>query len=226
MSTFEYNDLFCKCQYTGMYHLFVLDIKGSKQMNYNERNDAEVKLIKLMLMVYKELLEIEKQQNKTILVFEKDFSYFGEERINDFGMKQEPFLYGDTIGFTVYRDSISNDEIINIVKRIMCFLKIDFTFHFSDGYYETNDWVEGNTKYFRGHCIDLLSNLHKSYNKSIVEFLQNHNKHTGIDISVDIEEKENKDDIFFEDDFEVVDLKDKITMLSEKYNFAKYKKIK
>ena len=195
-------------------------------MNHKERNEAEIKLVKLMLMVYKELLEIEKQQNKTILVFEKDFSYFGEKRINDFGMKQEPFLYGDAIGFTIYRNSISSEEIVAIIKKIMCFLKIDFTFHFSDGYYETNDWVEANTKYFRGHCIDLLSNLHKPYNKYIVEFLQNHNKHAGMDISVDVEEKENKDYTFFEDDFEIVHLKDEITMLSEKYNFIKYKKIK
>lgn len=209
-----------------MYHLFVLDIKGSKRMNRKERVTAEIKLVKLMLMVYKELLEIEKQQNKTILVFEKDFSYFGEKRINDFGMKQEPFLYGDAIGFTVYRDSISNDKIINIVKRIMCFLKIDFTFHFSDGYYETNEWVEANTKYFRGHCIDLLSNLHKPENKSIDDFLEINNKNSGTDISVDVEEKENKAHIFFEDDFEVIDLADRTVMLSKKYDLQKYKKIK
>ena len=33
---------------------------------------------------------------------------------------------------------------------------------FIDGYYETNKWEEGNLLFFRGYCIDMLSNYHKS----------------------------------------------------------------
>ena len=47
------------------------------------------------------------------------------------------------------------------------YLQIPFDFHIADGYYETNNWVEGKDKYFRGYCIDLLSNLHKDYNKEV-----------------------------------------------------------
>ena len=44
--------------------------------------------------------------------------------------------------------------------------------HLADGYSETNNYEEGNEKYFRGYCIDLLSNLHKDYNKEVRKALQ------------------------------------------------------
>ena len=34
-------------------------------------------------------------------------------------------------------------------------------FHIADGYYETNDYGEGGTKFFRGYCIQTLETLHK-----------------------------------------------------------------
>ena len=40
------------------------------------------------------------------------------------------------------------------------------------GYYETDDWTEGQDKYFRGYCIDLLSNLHKPYNERLRKELE------------------------------------------------------
>ena len=106
MSTHEYNDLFLKCQDTGIYHVFTFDIKNSKKMTKTERIIAQYKLIKLSVLMYQEIENIEKKENSKILVFEKDFTYIGESRKNVFGYKQEPFIYGDLIGFTVYRDKI------------------------------------------------------------------------------------------------------------------------
>lgn len=34
MSTFEYNDLYLKCQNTGKYHVFVFDIISSKKITF------------------------------------------------------------------------------------------------------------------------------------------------------------------------------------------------
>lgn len=167
MSTFEYNDLFLKCQKTGLYHIFAFDIVESKKMNPEKRLDAQFKIIELILMVYRKIKKKEIEQNKKILVFEDDFTKLGEDRLNGFGYKMEPFLYGDLIGFTVYRDTVTKDEVINIFNDCTKKLDIDFEFHMADGYYETNDWLEANNKYFRGYCIDLLSNLHKSYNKGV-----------------------------------------------------------
>ena len=172
MSTSEYNDLFLKCQDTGKYHVFTFDIIGSKKMDSNKRKQAQYKIIELAMMMYRTIKKIERKENKKILVFEENFSKLGEYRINDFGVKQEPFLFGDLIGFTVYRDTISKEEVMQIFESSKKVLNIDFDFHTADGYYETNDWKEGSEKYFRGYCIDLLSNLHKDYNKEFRNALQ------------------------------------------------------
>lgn len=165
MSTYEYNDLFSKCQSTGLYHVYTFDLKDSKEIE--NRNAVQLKLIKLIIMIYKKIQEKEFQQNKKILVFEEDFTHYGEPKLMQFGYKQEPFIYGDLIGFTVYRNSISKEEIMDIFNQSKETLNIEFEFHIADGYYETNDYEAGNEKYFRGYCIDYLSSLHKSYNDDI-----------------------------------------------------------
>jgi len=166
MSTLEYNDLFLKCQDTGLYHVFSFDIKDSKSLK--NRYEVQEKLIKMILNIYKRIKEKEQQENKRILVFEKDFVHIGEQT-KGFGLKQEPFIVGDFVGLTIYRDSISNEEVLNIFKEEKEKLNLDVEFHIADGYYETNDYSEGNTKYFRGYCIDLLMRLHKKEYKEIRE---------------------------------------------------------
>lgn len=98
--------------------------------------------------------------------------FFGEKRKNGFGFKEEPFIFGDLVGFTVYRDSISTEEVIDVFNECREIIGIDYEFHIADGYYETDDWTEGQDKYFRGYCIDLLSNLHKPYNESLRKELE------------------------------------------------------
>ena len=165
MSAYEYNDLFLKCQRTGLYHMFTFDIKNSKKIeNTDWRMISQTRLI---LNVYRKIQEKEILENRKILVFEEGFRHFGEGRNNEFGFKEEPFIYGDLIGLTVYRNSITKEEILKIFEEEKEYLQIDFDFHMADGYYETNNWIEGNEKYFRGYCMDLLSNLHKPYNKSV-----------------------------------------------------------
>ena len=165
MSTYEYNDLFLKCQSTGIYHMFTFDIKNSKRIeNGNWRMVSQIRLI---LNMYRKIQEKEILENKTILVFEDGFRHFGEGRCNEFGFKEEPFVYGDMIGLTVYRNSITKEEILKIFEEEKEYLQMDYDFHIADGYYETNNWVEGNEKYFREYCMKLLSNMHKPYNKYI-----------------------------------------------------------
>ena len=65
---------------------------------------------------------------------------------------------------------------ISSVEECKEIIGIDYEFHYSDGYYETDDWCEGQDKYFRGYCIDLLSNLHKPYNKKLRKELNKINK--------------------------------------------------
>lgn len=161
MSTSEYHDLFLKCQDTGLYHVFTFDIVNSKNMPIEERKNAQIKITNLMLKIYEEIQNIEKKTNKKILVFEDDFYSTFEPIRRGFGLKQEPFLIGDMFGFTVYRDSISTEIVYYLYEKYKKELGIDFDFHLANGYYETNDYSEGSTKYFRGYCIDVLSNYHK-----------------------------------------------------------------
>lgn len=167
MSTYEYNDLFLNCQSTGLYHVFTFDIKDSKLMDYKTRTNARIKLLKLITLMYNTIYQKGLNDNKQILVFNNGYVHLGLSYISDYGLKQEPFFLGDTVGFTVYRDSITNEEVMNIYEKCKEEVGIDFEFHIADGYYETDNWVEACEKYFRGHCIDLLSNLHKPYNKDI-----------------------------------------------------------
>ena len=162
MSSIEYNDLFLLSQETGKYHMFTFDIVGSKKMDKETRTKAQYKMIKLMKSMYQLLTEIQEKTRKQILVFEEDFvPYDSGISFKGFGMKQEPFIIGDVFGFTIYRDSIDKDIIMKIYEYFKNSLDIDFDFHLADGYYETNDYAEGGTKYFRGYCIDVLSNFHK-----------------------------------------------------------------
>lgn len=162
MSTFEYNDLYLKCQDTGKYHMFVFDIIGSKNMTFAYRNEAQNKMIDLMNKIYETIQSTEKNTNKKILVFDDDFvTYKSNLPYKGFGFKQEPFLFGDTFGFTIYRDTLDKETIYQIYNYYKELLNIDFNFHLADGYYETNDYTKGCTKYFGGYCMDLLSTFHK-----------------------------------------------------------------
>ena len=162
MSTFEYNDLYLKCQDTGIYHMYVFDIVGSKKMPPQQRKEAQTKMINLMNEIYETLEKIEQKTNKKILVFEEDFvTHKSGLNYKGFGFKQEPFLFGDAFGFTVYRNSIDKEMIYLIYQYNKKKLNIGFSFHIADGYYETNDYSLGNKLYFRGYCMSLLSTLHK-----------------------------------------------------------------
>lgn len=162
MSTFEYNDLYLKCQESGKYHMFVFDIVNSKKMSNQGRWNVQNKMIKLMTRIYKTIEKIQESTNRKILVFDEDLVTFKNcKPIRGIGFKQEPFLFADTFGFTIYRDSLDKEVIYYIYEYFKKSLDINFDFHITDGYYETNYYAEGNKKYFRGYCMDILSTLHK-----------------------------------------------------------------
>lgn len=73
MSTFEYNDLYLLCQDTGKYHMFVFDIINSRNMPSLKRQEAQVKMTKLMTRIYKIIEKIQESTGRQILVFDDDF---------------------------------------------------------------------------------------------------------------------------------------------------------
>ena len=56
-----------------------------------------------------------------------------------------------------------------IIEQISNELNIDFNFHTADAFYETNDYAHGKTKYFRGHCLQKLCDLHKTKSSKILK---------------------------------------------------------
>ena len=83
-------------------------------------------------------------------------------------LKKEPFVFGDMIGFTIYKGSLSTEEIMKIFEDIRNEHSFEYPLHIANGYYETNNYEEGDNKFFRGYCIDILSNSHKEYYKSLL----------------------------------------------------------
>lgn len=161
MSNIEYIDLYIKAQETGIYHMYTFDIVNSKQMPREVRQDAQEKMVILMERFYKEIENLEKHYHKTILV--------KEDEINKFNNLPEPFLYGDTFGFTIYRDSLDKDIIMDIFQELVNELEIKFDFHVSDGYYETNEYKYGGILFYRGYAFSIISNLHKESIKKLIK---------------------------------------------------------
>ena len=173
MSSIEYIDLFMRVQNNkeAKYHLFTFDIVGSTKMSSEHLVEAESILQNIITDVYNILCQKEKAINKKILVFENSFIKDNDlviTGIHEFGLKIEPFKLGDMVGFTIYRNTLSREEIIAIFNMVKEQYKYEYELHYADGYYETNDYSDGSNKLFRGYCIDILSNIHKqSYVKKL-----------------------------------------------------------
>ena len=58
---------------------------------------------------------------------------------------------------------------MSIYQKYKQELNISFDFHLADAYYETNKWEEGTELFFRGYCIDILSNYHKNYIEKVIK---------------------------------------------------------
>jgi len=170
MSYEEYNDMFLKCQDTGKYHVFTFDIVGSKNMDDKTRYEAQLLLFELAGLIYLKLKSIESRTKKRILIYEDSFCNMFDSNTKShsgFGIRSEPLIYGDMLAITIYRDSISKKEMIDLFNTCKKLIGLTCDFHYADGYYETNEWSEGKEKYYRGYCIQLLSELHKPSNKNI-----------------------------------------------------------
>ena len=153
MSTFEYYDMFRERQDKGKYHMFVFDIVNSKKMDLQTRINATYQMEKLMLNMYNTIKLIEERQ----------------KRDRNFGLLYEPFLFADSFGITIHKNSLSKEKFLNIYQNHKQELNIDFNFHIADGFYETNKWEEGADLLFRGYCIDILSTSHKDYIKELIK---------------------------------------------------------
>lgn len=143
MSWMEYNDMWESAQRKGRYKLFVFDMKDSKKQGYY------YPYVSLFLYrIYFQIKDLEKERGHQILHTSELFNK------GDRCDLLEPFNFmGDFLGFTVLRDTISDEEVYQIVREAKKELQLPYQFHFGSGYYETDDYGERCEKYFRGYCM-------------------------------------------------------------------------
>ena len=163
MSYNEYNDLLLKCQKTGKYRVFTIDLMNSSSMNSELRFESQYSLITLIERIYQDILMLEKELNKRILIKDEGFDTFldKQELKNEGQMPYDWFLYGDAVGLTIHNNSIPREVIYKIISLNIKELNLENMFHIYDLVYETNDYKEGPDKYFRGYAIQASTTIHK-----------------------------------------------------------------
>lgn len=159
MGDFKYKYLFSIAQNKGKYHMFVFDIKKSKSYGKETGNIEKTSRI-LIKNIYHRLEEIEAREEKVILHRNPDFVDMESDTMLLYLCEPFNFL-GDLYGFTTIRDSISNEEVYKIYLEEKEKLKIYWDFNIIDGYYETDNYSNGDIEYFRGNCIQQLEELSK-----------------------------------------------------------------
>lgn len=143
MSWTEYEDMWENAQQHGLYKLFVFDMKDSRKQGY-----FTPYLNMLLYRVYFRIKDLEKERGHQILHTSELFNR------GDRGDLLEPFFFmGDLLGFTILRDTISDNEVYQIVQEVKEELKLPYQFHYGSGYYETDYYSERCKKYFRGYCL-------------------------------------------------------------------------
>ncbi|NCC70585.1 hypothetical protein EOM09_03305 [bacterium] len=160
MSYYEYNDLFLKCQKNGRYKMYTFDVVDSQN---NTDPLITKKLCSIMTSLRQKIQEVEIRTDKKILCDE--LIYYDDLSkttiVSNIFEKLDPIILGDAVSFTVYSGSISDELIDLLFEQTKIELNIEYSFHKESGCYETNEWVEGQTKYFRGYCFQYLTNKHK-----------------------------------------------------------------
>ena len=164
MSYDEYIDLYLLAQENSnaLYHVISFDFVNSKSIPAKERRLLQEKIITITQYVYNKLLEKEKESNKQILVKDKRFYRPWDYSVTHTnGNFLDPVIFGDCFQFTILKDTVSKDYIIELVNKIKNDLNIQEELHIADGYYETNEYEEGSNKLYRGYCLQILQNMHK-----------------------------------------------------------------
>ena len=140
-------------------------IKSRQVLDFNRQSN----LIKLLFAVYEELEKIEKTSNVSILHRSENLYYtklkrnvkgysieYPKEQITRADLLEPFLLTGDLMGFTIKRDSLSANQVDYIFEQKKKELKINYSFHKANGFYETDKWEQAQEKYFRGYCIQQL----------------------------------------------------------------------
>lgn len=166
MSYLEYDDLFEKAQITGKYMLFCFDVKDSQKILPNSNREIYNKLNSLLYNVYQKIKKIE--EIKQIKILHKNNALVSLWNLGKSDGRvdlYEPAIFGDSAYLTVIRDTITPNLVYNIWEEEKEKLKIDYEFHKTYGYYDTDDYNKRGELYFRGYCMIKLEVITKKKTK-------------------------------------------------------------
>jgi hypothetical protein len=184
MSYIEYENLRTKANKENtLYSLYTLDGKGSERREYkNGEEDFAFRTIDLVNEMTRLFLDIEKKENKLILVRDSEVCLCKDCRnmaSKDFLCLNNPnFTCGDFVSFYFYNSNMSNELFYRVFYQAAKNVKDNFTYHFAKQNYETNNYGESNKKYWMGHAQQFLnSNKQKRIRdlnvKDLVEQIKN-----------------------------------------------------
>ena len=164
MSYYEYMDMFYETQKQQCpYRAFTFDVVNSRnQTEYLETKST--KFFKLIDCIYFLLEQEEINTNKRILLKDKFNCKFDVTKPIKNNNEYNPMILGDMFTFFVYNGSITTKRLLEIFSTALTTCNINYSFHFKTGVYQTNDYVEGANKLFKGYMPQLLESLSKKNN--------------------------------------------------------------
>ena len=160
----EYLDLYLLAQDNpnAAYYVVSFDVINSKQLSLEKRTILQENIGIIIKSIYNKLLEKQKELNiQTVITDERFIRPWDSRTYHWNGTYVDPFVFGDCFSFTVLRNTVTKDEIVKWVYDYKQELNMEEDFHIADGYYETNDFAEGNSLFYRGYCLQTLESLYK-----------------------------------------------------------------
>ncbi len=166
----EYYDLYLKAQENNAkYRMFCFDVKDHLKLSEDTLYFKDLE--KLTDNVTKDILLLEKKLKKKI--FDRDYNtIFIKKQENKATLSTSPlkflmfnpnYMQGDLIYFCVYNGSISEEDFLKIFAKNYKKLNLNYVFHYATGLYETNNYIEGKNKYYKGYCFHQLNEIaHKN----------------------------------------------------------------
>lgn len=153
MSYYEYNEQYEKAQLSGNLKIYLLDIAGSRKMHGDIRQNATILSLQLLKNIYIKLNILENERKIEIIHRNPIFNVKDSIQAD----LREPFhVAGDSFGFTIKKNSLTDDEVYNIIIDEKNKLGIDFNYNISTAYYETDEYLRRIQEYYRGYCIAYL----------------------------------------------------------------------
>ena len=159
MSYDEYFDLYKQAQQKDCpYRAFMFDVANCKtNPKYREKYFDVIKLF------------LQKIKQQEILTDTKILRYNSNnmpifESAGDDGRKFNPMILGDMFTVFVENGSISTQKLLALFAETCKQLDYNYKFHFATCMYESDSYIQGGTKLYKGYVPQILEKISKTNN--------------------------------------------------------------